>query len=368
MMVVREIARRPLRTVLSALGIAGALSLVVLGRFGQDSLDRYLERILRAEQRQDLAVTFDRPVSPRAVGELASLPGVLQVEGIRAVAVRVRSGHRTRDAVLLGLPAGATLRRLVERTGRTVPVPPEGILVTRKLGEILALGPGDRPDVEIREGARPVVRPVVAGLLDDSVGLQLYARDALVAALEKDAGAVGMAVLAVDPRQVSGIEARLRRLPRVLDVAALEADIQRVRDMQVAVENVRNAVCVLLAVTVIFGVVYNNARIALATRARELASLRVLGFERREISTILIAGMAIELAIAIPVGLLLGRLWGQFILQSVHQEQFRWATYVAPSTYLVTAVVGLLAAAASALWVRHRVDHLDLIAVLKTRE
>jgi putative ABC transport system permease protein len=368
LMVVREVARRPLRTILSSLGIAGALSLVVLGRFGEDSLDRYLSRILRAEQRQDLTVSFDRAVSPRALRELASLPGVRQVEGIRAVAARVRNGHRSRDAVLLGLPAGATLRRLVERSGREVDLPPEGLLVTRKLAEVLELRVGDRPLVELREGARPVVRPVVAGLVDESVGLHLYARDAFVSALEGDRGAVGMAALAVDRARVAGVEERLRRVPKVIDVSDLEADIRRIRDMQVAVENVRNVICIGLAVMVIFGVVYNNARIALATRARELASLRVLGFERHEISTILIAGMAIELAIAIPMGLALGRLWGQFILESVNQEQFRWATYVSPSTYLVAVVVGLLAAAASALWVRRRVDRLDLIAVLKTRE
>ena len=233
---------------------------------------------------------------------------------------------------------------------------------------MLELRAGDRPEVELREGSRPVARPVVAGVVDEAVGLHLYARDELVSAFEGDAGALGMALLAVDPRQLSALEERLRRLPRVIDVSELSADIRRMRDMQISIESVRNAICIVLAVTVIFGVVYNNARISLATRARELASLRVLGFERHEISSILIAGMAIELAIAIPIGLLLGRAWAQLLLGWVDQEQFRWATYVSPSTYLMAAAVGLLAAAASALWVRRRVDRLDLIGVLKTRE
>jgi putative ABC transport system permease protein len=127
-------------------------------------------------------------------------------------------------------------------------------------------------------------------------------------------------------------------------------------------------VSIVLAATVIFGVVYNNARIALATRARDLASLRVLGFSRREVSSILIGTMSIELAIAIPIGLYLGHAWGRLFMRSVNQEQFRWEVYVAPSTYLMATAVGLLAAAASALWVRRAVDRLDLIRVLKTRE
>ncbi len=368
MMVLREIERRPVRALLSSLGIAGALALVVLGRFGMDSLDRYLEGILRREQRQDLAVSFDRPVSPRALRELAALPGVTRVEGIRAMAVRVRNEHLSRDSVLVGIPEGATLRRLVERGGREVAVPDDGILVTQKLGEVLGLRVGDRPLVELREGARPTVRPVVAGFVNEAIGLQLYASDRLVSALEGDAGAVGSAYLSVDPVQAPALEERLRRMPRVLDVSDLRADIRRLRDMNGEIMDVWVAVSVVLAATVIFGVVYNNARIALATRARDLGSLRVLGFSSHEIAAILIGGMAFELALAIPIGLWLGRVWGNLFMQTVDQEQFRWEVFVAPSTYLLAASVGILAAAVSALWVRRNVDRLDLIGVLQTRE
>ena len=244
MMVLREVERRPLRTLLSSLGIAGALALLVLGRFALDSVEAYLEQTLRREQRQDLAVTFDRPVSPRALRELAAMPGVRQVEGLRAAPARVRHEHRARDVALVGLPPDVTLRHVVARGGRDVPVPPDGILVTTKLGEVLGLRVGDRPEVEIREGARPVVRPVVAGFVDESTGLQLYARAEVIARLEGDLGALGSALLTVDPLQAAAVEARLRRLPRVIDVSDLRTEIARIRDMQASVEDVRTIVCV----------------------------------------------------------------------------------------------------------------------------
>jgi putative ABC transport system permease protein len=368
MMVLRELERRPLRTLLSAIGIAGAIALLVLGRFALDSVEGYLEGTLRREQRQDLAVTFDRPVSPRALRELAALPGVRRVEGLRAMPATVRHEHRARDAALIGLPPGATLRRLIERSGGEVAVPPEGILVTAKLGEVLGLRVGDRPEIQLREGSRPVVRPVIAGFVDESTGLQLYARAELVARLEGDLGAVGSALITLDPRQASAAEARLRRLPRVIDVSDLRDEIGRIRDMQASIEDVRTIICVVLAATVIFGVVYNNARIALATRARDLGSLRVLGFSTQEIAWILIGGMAAELALAIPIGLWLGNAWARLVMGQVDPEQFRWVVIVAPGTYLVAALVAVLAAAASALWVRRNVERLDLIGVLKTRE
>jgi putative ABC transport system permease protein len=369
MMVLREIERHPVRTVLSSIGIAGAIALIILGHFGIDSLDNYLEALFRREQRQDLAVTFAKPVSPRVIGELARLPGVLTAEGQRAVPVRVRHLQRARESVVMGLADDATLRRLVERSGRAVSVPDDGVVISATLGEVLGVRPGERLLLELREGERRAVTPVVAALLDDTVGLQIYARAALVAGLSGDLGAVSSVLLRVDPPHRAAVEEHLRRSPRVIDVSDVAADVERLRDMNGAAMDIWTAVSITLAACVIFGVVYNNARIALAMRSRELASLRVLGFSRAEISSILIAGLAVEVAVAIPIGLILGRAWAElFFSGAVDREVFRFKVLVEGKTYLMAAVVALLAAAASALWVRRSLDRLDLIGVLKTRE
>ena len=369
MMVLREIERRPLRTALSSFGIAGAVALIIFGHFGLDSLDNYLEASFRREQRQDLAVTFERPAAPRVIAELAALPGVITAEAVRAIPIRVHYDHRWRDSVLMGLPSAATLRHLVVRGGRAVPVPDDGVLVTTALGKILHLAPGDRLEVELLEGDHRTARPTVAGFIDESVGLQLYARAETVAALAGDLGAVSSALLRVDPAQRAAVEQQLRRSPRVIDVSDVAADMQRLRDMNGAAMDIWTAVSIGMAACVIFGVVYNNARIALAVRSRELASLRVLGLSRSEISGILIGGLAVEVAVAVPIGLAIGRGWAElFFSRAVDQETFRFQVLVEGRTYALAALVALLAAAASALWVRRSVDRLDLIGVLKTRE
>jgi len=369
LMVVREIERRPLRTLLSAVGMAGAIALVIFGHFGIDSLESYLEGTLRREQRQDLSVAFASPVAPRVVGQLARMPGVVTAEGLRAVPVRIRHEHLWRDSVLMGLPSEGTLRRLVARGGgHEIAVPDDGVLVTKTLGEILGLSVGDRVDLEVREGDRPTVHPVVVGFVDEAVGLQVYSRAGLVAALERDMGAVSSALLRVEPGQLTAVEDHLRKSPHVIDVTDLSADTRRLHDMNAEVMDVWTAISVTLAACVIFGVVYNNARIALAARSRDLATLRVLGMSRGEISSILVGSLAVEVALAIPIGLWLGRTWGEVFMRMADQETFRWAVVVAPRTYVLAAAVALLAAAASALWVRRSLDRLDLIGVLKTRE
>lgn len=368
MMVFRESFRRPLRTLLSALGIGGAVSLLILGRFGWDSMMDYFEGTFFREQRHDLSVAFRTPVSPRVVGELGRMPGVITAEPVRAVPVRVQHQHRARDTVLMGLSGEATLRRLVEQGGREVPLPEDGVLVTLKLGELLDLRAGDRLELKIKEGERPVVRPVVAGFVDEAAGLFVYARTASVAALEHDLGAVSAVVLRVDPLQASAIHERLLDSPHVIDVTDIKADMQQQLDQHAAMFDVWTFIAVLLASSVIFGVVYNNARISLTARSRDLASLRVLGFSRREISLVLIGSLAVEVALAIPLGLLLGYAWAQQFASSFDQETFRMVAVVAPRTYLLATAITLLSAAASALWVRRDLDRLDLLGVLKTRE
>ncbi|HEX6765618.1 MAG TPA: FtsX-like permease family protein, partial [Polyangiaceae bacterium] len=369
MMVVREVERTPLRTLFSAAGIAGAVALLILGRFGWDSLMAYFDATFRREQRQDLTVSFVRPMPPRSVGELGRLPGVITAEGLRAVPIRIRHEHRSRDAVAMGMPEHAMLRRLVERGGgHEVAVPTEGVLLTKTLGDLLGLRVGDRPELEVREGERKTVRPVVVGFIDESIGLQLYARAELLAELEGDLGAVSSVLLKVDPRRSEAVLRRIRESPNVIDVSDVSGDMRRMMDMNASIIDTWTAVSIVLAASVVFGVIYNNARIALAARSRDLASLRVLGFTRREISWVLLSSLGIEVAIAIPAGLVAGLAWARQFMQTVDQETFRWQVVIAPTTYLLAVLVVVLAATASALWVRRNLDTLDLVSVLKARE
>jgi putative ABC transport system permease protein len=368
MMIVREVGRRPFRTLLSSFGIAGAISLMILGRFGLDSLIAYFEGTYGREQRQDVSVMFVRPVAPRVVGELGRLPGVIAAEGLRAVSIRVRHGHHARDSVLMGMPESATLPHLVARGGSEIAVPPDGIVLTKTLSDVLGAHIGDRPEIELREGTRRTVRPLVVGTVDDTVGLTVYAQSGLLAELERDNGAISSVLLRVDPRKTDTVYDRLRRSPEIIDATDTRADMHRLLDMNASFMNVWTAISIALSASIVFGVVYNNARIGLAARSRDLASLRVLGFTRGEISLVLLGTQAIEVALALPLGLWGGTAWARLFMSSVDQETFRWAVVIAPSTYFFSIAVAVLAASGSALWVRRNLDNLDLVSALKARE
>jgi putative ABC transport system permease protein len=124
----------------------------------------------------------------------------------------------------------------------------------------------------------------------------------------------------------------------------------------------------VLAGTIAVGVVYNNARIALAERAWELASLRVLGMTRGEVSGLLLGELALEVLVALPLGWLAGYGLSAFIVELIHPETFRIPLIILPRTYALASVVVLAAGVVSALIVRRQIDRLDLVGVLKTRD
>lgn len=367
-MVLRELERRPLRLILSSLGVAAAIASLVVGRMGEDAMNYLLDVQFQRAWREDLSVTFRDPVPERAVRALGRLPGVHRAEGVRAVAASVRVGARARDVVVLGYEDGAQLRRVVDRRGREVPLPPTGALASAQLATVLGVGVGDTVLVKVLEGERRTYPVRLAGLVGDLAGLQLYARRNVLGGLLDEAPSANSAVLAVDPRQTAEIERRLNDMPQVASITSRVSAIRHFREQSGTSMLIISAVLTAFAATIAIGVIYNNARVALSLRSRELASLRVLGFTRGEISGILLSELAFQVLVSLPLGVLLSRWFTEWVVSISHPERFRLPADVSPQRLAFAVLVTLVAAAFSALLVRRSLDHLDLIAVLKTRE
>lgn len=367
-MVIRELERNPVRTLLSMVGIAIATATLVVGRFMYDSVGYLLEMQFGVVAREDLSVAFTDAVPVRAARELAHLPGVLVAEGIRTAPVRMSVGPRYRDVALVGYPERAELRRVLDWRGRERPLETDGVVLTTKLGEILGVRPGDSIDVRVMDGERRQVRLPVTGVVEEMFGLQGHMRLAALNRLLQEAPAITSAQLRVVPAMEAEVRRRLARLPLVASVTSRDAERAHIEQQLARPQGVTTLVNTLFAITIAVGVVYNNARIAVSTRSRELASLRVLGFTRAEISQILLGELGLQVLLAIPLGLVLGRWLTWIITAPIDAERYRWPVVVSAATYAFAATVVLISGAISALLVRRHLDRLDLIGVLKTRE
>ena len=367
-MILRNVQRRPVRALTSVVGIAFAGALMVVGLFFIDSIDEVMFVQFNVAQRQDVTVTFVEPASARALYELERLPGVVTAEPLRAVPVRLRAGHRSRQTAITGLPDGARLQRVIDSSLEPVRLPPEGLVLSTKLAEVLAVERGDRVVLEVLEGARPVRQAVVADLVDEYLGAAAYMEVGALRRLMREGRNLSGASLLVDSAEADRLYRRLKAIPAVAAVALKSATLETFEQQMDQFMGIMIFFFVLFAGIIAFGVVYNAARISLSERSRELASLRVLGFTRAEISFILLGELAVVTLAAIPLGFLLGYGLAGWTAAANDTELYRFPVIVSGRTLGVSALVVIAAAAVSGMIVRRRLDHLDLVEVLKTKE
>jgi putative ABC transport system permease protein len=367
-MIIRHIERRPLKSLLSVTGIALACAILMFGWFFDDSVNFMVDVEFGLARRDDVSVTFFEPTSKKAIYELQSIPGVNYGEVFRSVPAKLRYQHRSYRTSILGIQPEGDLYRLLDADLRPIDVPPAGILLTDHLGKILGVGPGDRLTVEVLEGSRPVREVQVAGLVSQFIGVSGFMRIDALNRLMREGKAISGAYLTADPKYLHKIYDTLNGMPRIAATENRKDELRNFRKTLSQQVLIYAFIIIILATTVASSVVYNSVRIALSERSRELASLRVLGFTRGEISYILLGELAVFTLAAIPLGFLIGRGLCAYIVTTIQTDLFRIPFVIEPSTYAFSATVVLVSAAVSGLIVRRKLDKLDLVAVLKTKE
>lgn len=367
-MMVRTMERRPLRTGLTIFGIAVAMAIVITGAFWRDSIAVLMDTQFHQVLRGDVSIGFIEASPARMAHDMAKLPHVTAVEGARTVAVRLVNANHTWRGAIQGKTAQPELHRIVGLKRQVFAPPPDGLLLTDRLAERLQVRPGDTVRVELLEGRLEVFELPVSTVVTEMLGMNAYLERRALNRLLREGDVINQVTVAVERGHEATLLNRLKELPRVA-VAISKAVMQRNIE-EVTARNVRvfSGVLTVFATIIAIGVVYNNARIALAERAWELASLRVLGFTRSEVSGFLLGELAIEITLALPLGMVLGYWLASSIVSLIKTDEFYFPFVIQPATYAYAALCVLAAGGVSALIVRRRVDALDLVGVLKTRE
>ena len=367
-MVLRNVMRHPLRAAASVFGIAFAVSILMIGFVFNDAIDRLMLTQFWDAERQDVTVTFIEPRDESVRYALERLPGVVAVEPQRTVAARIRSGFRDRYLAVTGVTANPRFKRIVDRDGREIRMPPSGVVLSLTLANVLGVRPGEEISLEVLEGQRPTRRVQVTGLVDDIMGLSAYMDMTALHHMMREGDVANSALLLIDPAHEVKLASELKTTPAVAGAGFKRAVLQSFRDVMAANMSISIFINLIFAGIIAFGVVYNAARVSLSERSRELASLRVLGFTRAEISLILMGELALLTLVALPVGGLFGYSLSAAIVGMIDSEVYRFPLYVSRQA-VALSFLGIIAATIfSGLVVRRRLDHLDLVAVLKIRE
>jgi putative ABC transport system permease protein len=366
--ILRSIERKPIRTFLSIVGIAVACATMISSGFFKDSVSYMVNVQFVLSRKEDISIAFTEPTSGRAIYELKALPGVHIAEPYRTVPAKFRHAHRSYQTAISGIEPDSRLHQLLDVNLKRVSLPPSGIVLTDYLGKILDVNTGDMLTVEVLEGSKAIRQVPVAALVKQYLGVTGYMDIEALNRLMREGNAISGAYLVTDPLYREKLYQRFVEMPRVSGTVLRINDIHNFHEIQAKALLFFTYIATLMACFIAFGVVYNSARIALSERSRELSSLRVLGYTRGEISYILLGELGILTLIAIPLGFIIGYWLCAYIAQSLASDLFRVPLIIELKTYALSATVVIASAAISGLIVRHKLDHLDLVEVLKTRE
>jgi putative ABC transport system permease protein len=367
-MTLRNLERRPVRALLSLAALALAAALVVMSRYGLDAVDEIVRVQFRMGMHEDVVVYFGEPRGRAALHELARLPGVGRAEPFRMIGVRVRNGHRVKRTVIHAQAADAELRRIVDRREHTIALPSDGLVMAQALAAALDVRVGDEVTLEVLEGRRHERRVPVVALVDEYVGLQGYMDLRAAARLLGEDETLSGAYLAIDRAAAGTVYRQLRAMPAVAAVGLREAVLAGFYDTIEKNVHITTGTLIAFACAIAAGMVYNGARIALSEHAIELASLRILGFTRGEVATLIVGEQALLVAAAVPLGCLLGYGAAAWLTVLASGETYRLPLAIGGATYGFAIAVVLGSAALSALVVLVRLRRFDLVAALKTRE
>jgi len=367
-MLLRHIARWPARSLFTCAGMAFAVALLVSSLFFFDAIDEMMDAFFSRTQRQDVTISFTDARSENVLYEVAALPGVLAAELYRAVPVRLRHGHHSRLVAITGIDEGADLSRLVDADDVPVALPPAGLVLTSSLAKLLGATTGSLIEVEVLEGSRPMRVLPVGAVVEEFVGTAAYLPRAALTELMRESPAASGAHLLVDPLTRATLFRQLKATPLVQSVSVQEVTLTTFRAMVDEMMGAMASFYVLFASMIAIGVVYNAGRLSLSERARELASLRVLGFTLGEIAYVLLGELALLTLLALPLGCLLGYGIAAYLTASFDTELMRLPLVILPSTYGYSMLVVVMATMATSLIVARRLARLDLVAVLKARE
>jgi putative ABC transport system permease protein len=367
-MILRHIERRPLKSFLTTLGISMACGTMMVGGFQEGAIDRMVEVQFGMSQREDLMAIYTEPTSSRSLYSLQSLQGVEHAEGIRSVPAQLRFEHRSYRTTVEGIQPRGELTRLLTTKLEVIDLPQHGVILTDYLAELLHISAGDMLTIEVLEGSRPTIEVPVVGTARQYMGVNAYMQRPALNKLLDEGNTISGALLKVDERYRSQLYTELKGMPRIAGVVEKTAAVKAFYETMAETVLFFTFITTLLGGSIAFGVVYNSLRIALSERNRELASLRVLGFERGEVAYILLGELGLLTLAAIPLGMLFGYGLCAYMAYAFDTDLYRIPLVLGMNVYAFAGLVVIVSFVISAIMIVRNLAHLDLVAVLKTKD
>jgi putative ABC transport system permease protein len=367
-MVARRILRFPRRSATTVAGMAMAMGLMATTQHFPLSMNRIIDVTFGLAQREDVMVGFSEASDDRVLEEVARLPGVMKVEPLRGSEVIFELGSRRQRNTLSGVPEDVSLNRVLDENLAAVVPRGDGLTLSVNLADKLGAKLGDRVRVQATDGHMASAELPVVAIVKPYLAGAAYMRLDAMSRLLREPNRVTSAYLLLDRNQRAAFSTRTKQLPRIVAVSFKDNARESMTKLLSQGSGFFSSLFIVFSSLMAAGVAFSAARVTLAEQQRDLATLRVLGFGRREASYVLVAELGALLLVALPLGALLGVVMSRWLMSQFQTDLFTFPYVTSAGAYAWPALFVSLAVMVATLLVRRGVDRLDLVGVLKSRD
>ncbi len=364
-MVIRDLLLRPWRMGMTIIGMSASLALIITSSFWRDTIFYIFDTQFQIAQREDFTVNFIRPLPIEALNQIQAIPGVLEVEGYHMVPIRFRYKNYKREIAIQGWPSESRLRKLVSTQGEFISLPHQGLLVSNSFHEWWGAELGEMVDIEALDGTQRNLSLPITGFTNDLIGNSAYMEIHDLWRVFRESETYNLAALHIDPRQSAPIFAKLKSLPGVASVNVKTLLYESFKKTMAGVSLAFTYILIGFAVTITLGIIYNAARVTYSERSWELASLRILGFDQISVKGLMLAEIAFQVILSLPLGCVAGRWLAEASLNMVDTETFSFPLIIHASTYVTSVAIVIIAFLFSGIMISRMVDRTKLTEALK---
>jgi len=368
-MSLRSVMRNKVRFGLVVMGVIGAVSMLLLSVFMNDAVDYMIDIHYYKQTRHDYLIRFTGLVKEHELLNLARLDGVYLAEPLLELPVKIHYNGKAEDDLIKGLDPLTKLKAVYDAAGREIPLPEEGIVISNVSAKKLGVAVGDVVTVEslLGQGPSHLTQVKVVGINTILIGSESYSSLHQANKLIREGGLISAAMLKTDPGLQAALEDTMNDMTGIASILSRQKELGNFNELMGSMIYMMG-IMVFFALALGFVIVYNASVMSFNERLREMASLRVVGFTRGEISGLLFKETALQSLLGIALGLPLGNMMINSYIASMSTDLYTMPIIIYPSTYFYTAAGGVLFVMIGHFFAVRGVKKLDLVEVLKSRE
>ncbi len=366
----RSVLRHRIRSIAAVFAAMMGAGLLVTGFMMVEAQNYFLNFQFYRTMRSDIDLTFKNEQGRDALDEVRRLPGVDHAEPQLAVAGTFENGARRRKDAIVGLLPDARLTMPHDSQGRRIPLPDTGLVVTRRMAEILRVQPGDVLRFTPVKGERRTVEASVAVIADSYMGLTAYADIHYLSRLLGEELAITGAQLQTrqEPSQLARLHHELKHLPGVESISNRRDLVANITKTILQNQFVFIGVLVVFAGVIFFGSIVNSSLVNLAERQREVATFRALGYSQWSIGAMFLRESFVTNMLGALLGLPMGYGLMWLTAKAYENDLVRLPVISAAWVWWSTLALATLFALAAHGVVQWRINTMNYLEALKVKE